>query len=284
MALEARCAREAEERMRIEVQLGTQAGRLKEQLDLTEQRAQGEARERGRLDACLQKEAERISVLESGLAHAEAEVNEERRRNVDLLAEIDRLRRENAMLEERALASNNAVDERGREVADLMREVDILRLREADLLREVDNGRRGMDELKYMNEDQLKTIHSKESEIDCLKSQVLAAKEDHRSADVEVENLRSVVNDLEERNKRYGESINAIMYTKAAEYKERTLQALKRGDSPNRRAAAEPSTARLQRILKDKPSGVEAIASMVRLPEPGSQEHLEATPGSRQVT
>ena len=151
------------------------------------------------------------------------------------------------------------------------------------MLREVDNGRRGIDELKYLNEDHLKTIHGKETEIDLLKSQVLAVKEDHRSADVEVENLRVVVNDLEERNKRYGESINAIMYTKAAEYKERTLHALRRGDSPTRRAAAEPSTARLQRILNERPSGVDAIASMVRLPDP-PQELLEGSPSPTRVS
>lgn len=63
---------------------------------------------------------------------------------------------------------------------------------------------------------------------------MLSVKEDNRNADVEIENLRGVVNDLEEKNKKLGETINAYMYNKAAEYKERTLQTLRRSDSPTK--------------------------------------------------
>ena len=125
--------------------------------------------ERDRLGSCLQREAEKMAALESGLARAEADVNEERRRNEDLLSEIDRLRRECRDLEEKALAEANRAGDREREAGDLLREVDVLRIREADLMREVDAGRKGIDELKYMNEDQLKVIHGKENELDFMR-------------------------------------------------------------------------------------------------------------------
>jgi len=47
-------------------------------------------------------------------------------------------------------------------------------------------------------------------------------------------NSKEIINDLELKNRKLNEKLNEVIYKKAARYKEKTLQALNRGDSPER--------------------------------------------------
>jgi len=50
----------------------------------------------------------------------------------------------------------------------------------------------------------------------------------------ENEELKEVISDLESKNRKLVEKLNEFIYNKAAEYKERTLQALSKNDSPTK--------------------------------------------------
>lgn len=56
--------------------------------------------------------------------------------------------------------------------------------------------------------------------------------------------LKSVIEDLETKNRKLVDKLNEFIYNKASEYKERTLQALTKNDSPTK----------LKRAIQGKPS------------------------------
>ncbi len=67
----------------------------------------------------------------------------------------------------------------------------------------------------------------------------------------ENEELKSVIDDLEGKNRKLVEKLNEFMYNKATEYKERTLQALTKNDSPTKlkRVIQGKSDERLNQVL-----------------------------------
>ena len=46
--------------------------------------------------------------------------------------------------------------------------------------------------------------------------------------------MKALIEELEEKNKKLIETMNTHIYNKAADYKQRTMNALQRGNSPNR--------------------------------------------------
>jgi len=50
----------------------------------------------------------------------------------------------------------------------------------------------------------------------------------------ENDQLKSVILDLESKNRKLVDKLNELMYNKAVEYKERTLQALTKNESPQK--------------------------------------------------
>lgn len=65
--------------------------------------------------------------------------------------------------------------------------------------------------------------------------------------------LKQVIDDLEDKNRKLVEKINEQIMLKAVEYKERTLQALTKSDSPYKlRQALAPSNHRLYQVLQDE--------------------------------
>jgi GTPase involved in cell partitioning and DNA repair len=50
----------------------------------------------------------------------------------------------------------------------------------------------------------------------------------------EVAQLKQIIGELEEKNRKMNEKLNEVIYNKASAYKQRTLQALRRGESPER--------------------------------------------------
>lgn len=50
----------------------------------------------------------------------------------------------------------------------------------------------------------------------------------------EVAQLKQIIADLEDKNRKLNEKLNEVIYNKASAYKQRTLQALRRGESPER--------------------------------------------------
>ncbi len=58
-------------------------------------------------------------------------------------------------------------------------------------------------------------------------------------SDQDSDNQKDIIAELEEKNRRLNEKLNEVIFNKAAAYKQRTLQALQRGDSPERRERIE---------------------------------------------
>lgn len=71
----------------------------------------------------------------------------------------------------------------------------------------------------------------------------------------ENEELKAVIDDLEGKNRKLVEKLNDFIYNKATEYKERTLQALTKNDSPTKLKRAiqgKTSDERLSQIIHDE--------------------------------
>jgi len=83
----------------------------------------------------------------------------------------------------------------------------------------------------------------KNEEVHILNSDVLSWKDCVERMNSENEELKRVIEDLEVKNRKLVDKLNEFMYNKASEYKERTLQALTKSESPSK----------LKRAIQGKP-------------------------------
>lgn len=68
--------------------------------------------------------------------------------------------------------------------------------------------------------------HSHENEV--LRKEIIAWKEMVNKHVDENTELKKIIEDLEQKNRKLSESLDYYLYNRAADYKERTLQALQR--------------------------------------------------------
>jgi len=100
---------------------------------------------------------------------------------------------------------------------------------------ESDNLKRAMDDLKYQQEESLRIINLKDQEILYLQKDLSQLRELLDRGQEEHEGLKVLIAELEAKNRRLNDKLTQVIYNKAAAYKEKTLHALQRGDSPERR-------------------------------------------------
>ena len=89
----------------------------------------------------------------------------------------------------------------------------------ANFSQEKDMMRRTIDDLKYSNEEHIKTIHLKDEEVRFLHKEIQTWKEVIDKSGDEVTALKEIIADLEDKNRKLNEKLNEIIYNKASAYK-----------------------------------------------------------------
>ena len=97
--------------------------------------------------------------------------------------------------------------------------------------------KRALDDMKYQNEENMRTLNMKDEEVRFLQKDIIAWKEICAKGEEEIHDLKEIVADVEDKNRKLNEKINEIIYNKASAYKQKTLLALRMGESPDHRQA-----------------------------------------------
>ena len=84
--------------------------------------------------------------------------------------------------------------------------------------------KRTLEELRYAHEEQLRKLMQKDEDARGLSQQVNDQRERVLHANAEVEALKLVVIELEEKNRRLSDKLNEIIFNKAAVYKQKTIE------------------------------------------------------------
>ena len=93
---------------------------------------------------------------------------------------------------------------------------------------DIENLKRALDDLRFQNEDNINTINLRNHENADLNSELLAAKHALGEREAELEELQAQMNEVERKNRMLNDKINEIIYNKAAVYKEKTLEVLRK--------------------------------------------------------
>ena len=122
-----------------------------------------------------------------------------------------------------------------------------------------------LDEKSKFNKELQESLLAKIVEIDSLNKDINNCIEIANKARSENTDLKKIIEDLEVKNKRFMESMNLHIYNRAAEYKERTIRALKATQSPERldklRSSGyklrhvTPSPERFEKFMKEESRG-----------------------------
>ena len=89
-------------------------------------------------------------------------------------------------------------------------------------------------DLKLQNDDLHQRLAAKSDESRQMQEEMFYWKETGERLQTEVNDLKRIVEDVEDKNRKLIEKLNEQIYMKATEYKEKTLQALQRSDSPTK--------------------------------------------------
>lgn len=115
-------------------------------------------------------------------------------------------------------------------------------------------------DLKYQNEQYYHQVQAKQEEIAQLNQEIMGWRDVVDRLNNESAELKKIIEDLEMKNRKLVDKLNDQIYQKATEYKERTLQALQKSESPTklRKALggmppnAVGSEHRLNQVLQDE--------------------------------
>lgn len=146
-------------------------------------------------------------------------------------------------------------------------EGDIARMREqladqmATSLKEKDNLRRAIDEMKYQNEESVRQINVKNEEIESLMDQMDGLAKIIEKKEFAIADLKASVLQLEMKNRKLNETVNKAIYGKTQNNIDKTMDVLKR-----RGANQDP-----ERIKKQKAYGINPTSDM-RLQEMMKEE------------
>ncbi len=91
-------------------------------------------------------------------------------------------------------------------------------------VQEGEHMKRTIEELRYAHEEQLRKIMQKEEDNRMLSQQIVDQKERVIHSIAEVDALKLVVTELEEKNRRLSEKLNEIIFNKASVYKQKTIE------------------------------------------------------------
>ena len=91
---------------------------------------------------------------------------------------------------------------------------------------EFDNLKRALDEATYENENLRRTVQAKQEEIISLNNHLALEQVNNADLQRKCEELQGVIADLESKNKKLIDLLNATIYSKAEKYKEKVLNRL----------------------------------------------------------
>lgn len=91
-----------------------------------------------------------------------------------------------------------------------------------------------IQDLRYAHDEVVRQLELKNDEYAILGRDILSWRDAVERLNSENQDMKGVIEDLESKNRKLVEKLNEFIYNKATEYKERTLQALAKNDSPNK--------------------------------------------------
>ena len=138
---------------------------------------------------------------------------------------------------------------------------------------DIENLKRALDDLRFQNEDNINTINLRNHENADLNRDLLETKHTLGEREAELEELQAQMNEVEKKNRMLNDKINEIIYNKAATYKERTLEVLKKNP--------EQLTPR-GRYERQEQFGIEP-ESQIRLKEALQQEKMTTEKALNQI-
>lgn len=95
--------------------------------------------------------------------------------------------------------------------------------------------RQVIDDVRYQNEELERQLRQKQDDLAQAEHDLDRYKQIHGKTTNDVEHYLKIIEDLEEKNKKLNEKLNEVVFNKAAAYKQRTMQALRMSQSPERR-------------------------------------------------
>ncbi len=171
----------------------------------------------------LSRYGDKCKEIEDCLRDREHDNNELRKQNRSLKDMLDQERQKQVQREQNDIQLEEERFKRKtaeRELENLRQE--LLNSR-GDNAAEVERLKRAIDDLKYQNEEQLRLMNAKDEEVRFLHKDLQAWKEVcDKSAD-ETSELKAIIADIEDKNRRLSEKLNEVIYNKASAYKAKTL-------------------------------------------------------------
>ena len=176
-------------------------------------------------------------------------------------------------LNELITKKDEKIEEMNNKTKNLQLEVDKI----PGVLQELEKVNEFVNNLGKEKEELIQLIRKKESECDYLNKDILSWKQILDQMWIENNQLKKMLEELEEKNKKLVETLNLHLYNKATEYKERALTHLKNTNSPsrvkqilsmgNKLDHVVPSPLRLQQLMDKEivttSKGVKEIKSII---------------------
>lgn len=96
---------------------------------------------------------------------------------------------------------------------------------------EADHYKRAIEDIRITHEENIRKLMLRDEEVRLAHKEIneLNDKSNHQSAEIEA--LKLVITELEEKNRKLSEKLNEIIFNKAAVYKQKTIEQLRRGGS-----------------------------------------------------
>lgn len=177
-------------------------------------------------DQLMQRFAEEIRQMDIEIDRKQREQEQLDRRNQMLQQDVDMYREKEIKYNQVRISLDE--EQQRRVYADT--ESDRLRNALSDLQcsssHEIENLKRAVDELRMQNEENLQTIHHRNIDLSEISRMNNELKQAMGQTDTENEDLQAQIIAVEKKNRMLNDKINEIIYNKATNYKNKTLDAL----------------------------------------------------------
>lgn len=252
------------------------------------------------------------SILNNKLSEKEAQIQIQKKdedKIFEIKGEIKKLEKEIEDLTEELKNASGEIEKKKREVSERDKEISALYQRKNEFSAELQaknqefaekigqnknkelSENKAVEDLRIVlqekmenNEELQSKISVKQQEISSLNKDVNAWNEVANNVKNENTQLKNTIESLEQKNKKLLEAINLHLYNRAAEYKERTIKALKKSRSPFKdqipseecRKYVSPSPERLQKFLEEEKKGPTVFQISQLKPDIAQKSAIEA--------
>lgn len=133
-------------------------------------------------------------------------------------------------MEDLLKSEKERVASKDRSIEELVRQREQLQIEQENHIcerkAEYDNLKRAFDELHYESENLRRTINNKHDEISGLNRMINQQSHTNDQLTENIRKLEETIKDVEEKNKRLVDLLNANIYSKAEQYKEKVMNRL----------------------------------------------------------